>query len=112
MQCPKCGNILVRGQTICDVCGVTVERSTSEAVDTYDSGYISRVKPGKIATRVTNFDIKPTVQPDVHSSMSKSEQSLSFVQKNWGLLVGIIIAGGVLFVGCATFVLLKIFGII
>lgn len=107
MLCRTCGNLLVRGQTICDMCGETVGANSLSQFG--EQPYIAKPRRGIQAPRPPISPIQTPIQTsDEQSSSSKPEQSKS----KWVLIVSIICASSAMLIAGCTLGLLKIFGFI
>lgn len=107
MLCRTCGNLLVRGQTICDMCGEAVE--TNSLSQYGEQAYIARPRKGIKAP-------KPPINPLTNQVMVAEEQPPvedgKKSKSKWTLTVSIILASAaILVIGC-TILFLKIFGFI
>lgn len=92
MPCPRCGNLLVNGQTICDICGVDVQDP-----DEVNQPLFNENPDGRQGMRLKPKPSPPQlIVPNEH--VNQVEEPVS--KHRYNAVVGVIIAVCVLIIGC------------
>ena len=108
MLCKNCGNILVRGQTICDMCGEPVSYASESAI-TNDTSYIARPKSGTKPPKTAGT--APIITPKQAQDVEKMVQDTKKKTK-WTIVVGLVCGCCALIIIACTIVFLHVFGYI
>ena len=105
LPCPRCGNLLVNGQTICDVCGVDILKDNISAMPYYNES-----TDGRQGIRLKPRQAPPQVV--VSSTQDTSENKKPMSKRKYNILMGILLSGCAFFVIGAIVGSLFLFGII